>query len=55
MNKEYPYKDGDFQILGPGIFTRIGDRSVVSIDGENYTPQRLTLRTRLHNFIVRFR
>ncbi len=50
---KYPYRDGDFIILGPGIFAYANDVSVVSINGENYVPQRPTLRVRLYNLRVR--
>ena len=48
----YPYRDGDFTVIGPECFT---DGNVISYRGENYTPQRPTLRVRLHNLIVRLR
>lgn len=40
--------------IGPECFG-LRDGSVISWRGENYTPQRLTLRVRLHNLWVSFR
>lgn len=40
--------------IGPECFA-YEDGSVLCWRGQNYTPQRLTLRVRLHNFIVGWR
>lgn len=36
---EYPKIEGDFLHLGPEIFTRVDDQSVISWKGVNYVPQ----------------
>jgi hypothetical protein len=40
--------------IGPGCFG-LADGSVISYRGENYVPQKPTLRVRIHNFVVRIR
>jgi hypothetical protein len=50
----YPYHEGDFVNIGPECFA-LTDGSVLSWKGRNYTPQRPTLRVRLHNAWVRWR
>jgi hypothetical protein len=52
--KHYPYEAGDITVLGPECFVA-RDGAVICWRGENYTPQRPTLRVRLHNLIVRLR
>ena len=36
---EYPVVDGDFLRLGPEIFTKVGDHSIISWKGVNYALQ----------------
>jgi hypothetical protein len=36
MTATYPHQDGDFTVLGPGIFT---DGKVINWKGKNYEPQ----------------
>ena len=36
---EYPVVDGDFLRLGPEIFTKVGDHSIISWKGVNYELQ----------------
>lgn len=49
----YPRDDGDFTVIGPECFA-MKDGSVLSWRGTNYTPQKATLRVRIHNLVVRF-
>jgi len=48
----YPYTEGDFIVIGPECFAA-KDGSVLSWRGENYVPQKPTLRVRFHNWRVR--
>jgi hypothetical protein len=34
--KAYPYEDGEFLIIGPECFTRIGDASTIAYKGKVY-------------------
>lgn len=43
---------GGYVDIGPQCFA-LADGSLISWRGENYTPQRPTLRVRLHNWLVR--
>lgn len=51
---EYPHDEGDFTVIGPECFA-MKDGSVLSWRGENYTPQKMTLRVRIHNWVVGLR
>jgi hypothetical protein len=49
----YPYQDGDFTIIGPECFAgEVDGKIVISWRGENYVPQKSTLRIKLHNWWV---
>jgi hypothetical protein len=55
--RSYPYNEGDVRVLGPQIFVghKPNGTPVINWQGENFEPQRPTLRVRLHNLIVRLR
>ena len=42
--KEYPYEDGDFLILGPEIFTKVGDESAIMYKGVAYATKTVDLQ-----------
>lgn len=47
----YPHKDGDVTVLGPQIFVGYlpNGRPVINWKGENFEPQRLTVRAWWNN------
>lgn len=53
----YPHDEGDVTVLGPQIFVghKSNGKPVINWRGENFEPQRLTLRAALHNLGVRLR
>ena len=50
--QQVEYHFDDFVDIGPGCFGT-SDRKIVSWEGENYVPQRPSLRVRLHNWLIR--
>lgn len=46
----YPHRSGDFIGIGPQCFAA-KDGLVLNWRGENYTPQRLTLRAAWNNYV----
>jgi hypothetical protein len=44
----YPRNEGDVTVLGPQVFAS-RDGAVINWRGENYTPQRLSLRASVNN------
>lgn len=47
-------EDMDIDDFGDGVFG-YEDGSVICWRGQNYVPQRMTLRVHLHNFIIKLR